>query len=70
MYTIFCYNYHYLLLSQFFFSQEDYKTAARLYKRATEIKETEASYTGKDFSRCSSGGDTNSTVKNSERTVG
>ncbi|GAB1597427.1 nephrocystin-3-like [Argonauta hians] len=52
------------------FNQEDYKTAARLYKRATEIKETEASYTGKDFSRCSSGGDTNSTVKNSERTVG
>lgn len=52
------------------YDQEDYETAARLYKRATEIRETEVSYTGKDFSRCSSGGDTNSTVKNSERTVG
>lgn len=48
-----------------FFFQRDFETAAKLYKRATEIKEQDSGYQGKDLiSRRSSSGDTNSTVKN------
>lgn len=48
----------------FIIFQKDYETAARYYKRATDIKEQEAAYAPKGLSRRSSSGDTNSTVKN------
>ena len=44
--------------------QKDFETAANLYKRATEIKESDSAYQGKELSTRSSSGETNSTVKN------
>ena len=49
---------------EYFHSQKDFETAANLYKRATEIKESDAAYQGKELSTRSSSGETNSTVKN------